>query len=238
MKPSHSHISERYNQEMEDLRSRLLAMGGLVQAQLERALRALQLADADTALAVVAGDDAVDALENSIDELCAEVIARRQPTANDLRLILTATRIAAALERVGDEVNRIGRMLVSLIEHEDRQPHYEGVFQMGQVVRRQLHDCLDALARMDEALAASVVANDSTVDDFEKRLTDQLIAMMQSDPASVPRLIELLWVVRSLERIGDHARNIGRGVVLLSGDRSQSRTPQRSQGTGVTATLS
>jgi phosphate transport system protein len=219
MRPSHSHISQRFNQEIEDIRSRLLAMGGLVEAQLERALVALQSGDADKASAVVDGDDAVDALESSIDDLCAEVIARRQPAASDLRLILTATRMAASLERVGDEVHRIARMLVSLIEHEGRQPHYDGVHQMGQRVRRQLHDTLDALARMDGPLAAHVIANDRTIDEHDARVTRELIAVLQRKPAAAERVVELLWVVRSLERVGDHARNIGHGVLAIVGDR-------------------
>jgi len=238
MKPGHSHISQRYNQEIEDIRSRLLAMGGLVEAQLERALSVLHSADAEVAYAVVAGDDAVDALESSIDDLCAEVIARRQPTASDLRLILTATRMAAALERVGDEVHRIGRMLIRLIEQEDRQPHYEGVFLMGQRVRRQLHDTLDALARMDGALAASVIANDRTIDDCDQRVTQELIAVMQQEPSSAEQVVDLLWIVRSLERIGDHARNIGRGILDLSTERPQAPAAPRPQASGLPATLS
>lgn len=243
MKPGHSHISQRYNQEIEDIRSRLLAMGGLVEAQLERALSALHSADAEVAYAVLAGDEAVDALESSIDDLCAEVIARRQPTASDLRLILSATRIAAALERVGDEVHRIGRMLISLIEHEDRQPHYEGVFQMGQRVRRQLHDSLDALARMDGELATRVIANDRTIDEHDQRVTRELIGVIQREPAAAERVVELLWVVRSLERVGDHARNIGRAILDLSVERPQAgalpatATP-KPQGSGLPATLS
>jgi phosphate transport system protein len=110
-------------------------------------------------------------------------------------------------------------MLVSLIEHEGRQPHYEGVHQMGQRVRRQLHDTLDALARMDGPLAARVIANDRTIDEHDARVTRELIAVLQREPAAAERVVELLWVVRSLERVGDHARNIGHGVLALVGDR-------------------
>ncbi len=238
MKPGHGHISERFNQEIEDLRSRLLAMGGLVEAQLDRALVALQSADAELAFRVVAGDDAVDALESSIDDLCAEVIARRQPTASDLRLVLSATRIAAALERIGDEVHRIARMLVSLIEHEGFKPHYEGVQQMGQRLRRQLHDTLDALARMDAALADSVIINDQAIDELDQRVTRRLIGVMQQDPSSAERVVELLWVVRSLERVGDLARNICRDILQLAVVRPEvAATPGR-EPAGRPATLS
>jgi len=238
MKPGHGHISERFNQEIEDLRSRLLAMGGLVEAQLDRALVALQTADADMAFRVVAGDDAVDALESSIDDLCAEVIARRQPTASDLRLILSATRIAAALERSGDEVHRIARMLVSLIEHEGPKPHYEGVQQLGQRLRRQLHDTLDALARMDTALADRVITNDQAIDEMDQRVTRQLIGVLQHDPSSAERIVELLWVVRSLERVGDLARNICRDILQLSVGRAEAAAAPVRESVGRAATLS
>jgi phosphate transport system protein len=227
MKPLPSHISERFNQEIEDIRARLLTMGGLVEAQLGRALVAMQDGDADLAYAVVDGDDAVDALEVSIDDLCAEVIARRQPAANDLRLILTATRLATDIERIGDETHRIGRMLINLIESEGRQPHYEGVIAMGQLVRHQLQDALDTLARLDPERALTVAANDRVIDAHDERVTRELVQVMQRDPASIARVVDLLWVVRAFERIGDHARNICRGVAYLVHGRSgeQQRGP-------------
>lgn len=210
-----SHISQQYNRELEDIRSRVLAMGGLVEEQLDKAMRAMLNGDADLAELVATSDYAVNSLEVSIDEECTEILARRQPAAGDLRLVLAVTKTITDLERVGDEAEKIGRMVLRLIQNESPKSYYLGVLGMGNRVRRQLHAALDAFARMDPDAALEVVNQDIEVDRENDGIMRQLITYMMEDPRSISRVLDVVWVVRALERIGDHAGNICENVIYL-----------------------
>jgi phosphate transport system protein len=190
-------------------------MGGLVEKQLRRALKALVKGDSDLGEQVVEDDFRVNRMEVSIDEECSQIIARRQPTAGDLRLIITIIKTITDLERVGDEAEKIGFLSSKLASEERPQNRYRELKHMGKMVREQLHATLDCLARLDSRQALQIAKDDSVVDEEYEAIMRQSITHMMEDPRRIGRLLDTLWVARSLERIGDHAVNICEYVVYL-----------------------
>lgn len=209
------HISHRYNEELEDIRNRVLTMGGLVEQQLADALAALANADSELAEKVVSSDYQINAIEVEVDEECTLVIARRQPTASDLRLVMAVIKTITDLERIGDEAERIGRMALHLADSPRPRNGYAELHHLGSQVRKMLHDALDAFARTDVELAVDVVRQDLEVDREYEGIIRQLITYMMEDPRSIPRVINVLWSARALERIGDRSRNICEYVIYL-----------------------
>ncbi len=209
------HIFQQYTQELEDVRARVLEMGGLVEEQLCKALDALSKGSADIAHYVAAHDFRVNALQVGIDEECTQIIARRQPAASDLRLVLAITKIITDLERVGDEAAKIGRMVLHLVENESPKSYYVGVLSLGHHVRHALNAALDAFARMDSEEAMRIAREDAKVDKEYDAIMRQLITYMMEDPRSITRALHVVWIVRALERIGDHAKNVCESVVYL-----------------------
>ena len=210
------HTSHRFDDDLEAIRQKLLSAGGLVENQLKDALSAL--ADCDSALAqqVISNDEGVNDLEVEIDQLCAEVIARRQPMASDLRLLIAAIKIINDLERMGDEAVRIARMAARLAEVERKDGRQFEVRHMGEHVRSMLRDALDAFARVDLELAMKVLEEDRVVDKEYASLTRALITFMMEDPREIPRALEVQWSARALERIGDRACNIAEYVIYFA----------------------
>jgi phosphate transport system protein len=202
------HISTQFNEELEDILNRILAMGGLVEQQLDDAVKALAECDAELGSLVMGRDYQINALEVAIDEECTQIIARRQPTASDLRLIMSIIKTITDLERIGDEAERIGRLAVALAESEGGRKHFAGIEQMGYQVRDMLHRTLDAYARMDVDAAIQVWKEDRKVDMQYENITRQLITYMMEDPRSIPWVLDVMWSARALERIGDRTRNI------------------------------
>lgn len=202
------HISTQFNEELEDVLNRVLAMGGLVEQQLTDAVKALTECDAELASTVTGRDYQINALEVAIDEECTQIIARRQPTASDLRLIMAIIKTIADLERIGDEAERIGRLAVAFAEAEGTKKHFSGIEQMGNQVSHMLHRTLNAYARMDVDTAINVWKEDRKVDSQYENITRQLITHMMEDPRSIPWVLDVLWSARALERIGDRTRNI------------------------------
>ena len=209
------HISQRFNEELEAIRNQVLAMGGLVEQQLNNALQAYS--DRDSALAeqVITDDYKVNALEVSIDEECTQVLARRQPAAGDLRLVVTVIKTITDLERIGDEVGKVAKMTTHLAELDGSTDHAIDIAQMGDHVRQMLHDALDAFARTDVEAALAVAQEDIKVDREYEALMRQLITYMMEDPRSIRRSLDMMWTARALERIGDHSRNICEYVIYL-----------------------
>lgn len=209
------HISQRFNEELEAIRNQVLAMGGLVEQQLNNALQAY--ADRDGALAeqVITDDYQVNALEVAIDEECTQVLARRQPAAGDLRLVVTVIKTITDLERIGDEVGKVAKMTTHLAELGGSTDHAIDIAHMGDHVRQMLHDALDAFARTDVEAALSVAQEDIKVDREYEALMRQLITYMMEDPRSIRRSLDMMWTARALERIGDHSRNICEYVIYL-----------------------
>jgi phosphate transport system protein len=209
------HISQQFQHELEDIRSRVLEMGGLVEQQLTEALEALAKHDLGLAETVATSDHKVDILEVRLDEECTEIIARRQPAASDLRLILAVIRIITDLERVGDEAEKIGRMVIHLLEIEGSNSYYVGVLAMGQHVQEMLKAALNAFARMDSREALQIAQQEPRIDREYDATMRQLITYMMEDPRSITRSLDVVWIARALERISDHAANICESVIYL-----------------------
>jgi len=209
------HYSRQFNEELEAIRGRALEMGGLVEQQLKRALKALVKGDSELGEQVAHDDYQVNHLEVSIDEECARIIALRQPTASDLRLVMAIIKTITDLERVGDEAEKIGFLSSRLAVQERPENRYKEIKHLGRQVREMLHNALDCLARLDAEAALSIAQEDSNVDDEYEAIMRQSITLMMEDPRSIRRVLDTLWVARSLERIGDHAVNICEYVVFM-----------------------
>ena len=209
------HISQQFNAELEDLRNSLLAMGGLVEQQVSEAIEALIDADSDRASTVCEKDTDVNFMEVSIDQECSRILARRQPAASDLRLVMACTKAATDLERIGDEAAKIARFAIKLSEQGESPRGYIETRHIGNHVRQMVRDALDAFARFDAEQALNVAKEDKSVDREYKSATRELVTYMMEDPRSITRVLNIMWVLRSLERIGDHARNISEYVIYL-----------------------
>jgi phosphate transport system protein len=211
----HHHISRRYNDELDRVRTHFLAMGGLVEQQLQKALRALVEGDGSLAQAVEAEELHVDDLEVAIDEECSFLLAMRAPTAGDLRVVVALMKAVTDLERIGDEGEKIGIIAARLATTERPADHYREARHLGRAASEMLHDALDAFARMDAVSAVAVARRDQLLDEEFEAIQRQCITFMMEDTRAIRRTLDLLWVVRSLERIGDHAKNICEHLVYM-----------------------
>lgn len=209
------HISAQYNAELEDVRSRVMAMGGLVEEQIQMATRALVEFDTELAEKVMENDTKINALEVMLDEECAQILARRQPAASDLRLIVAVIKTITDLERMGDEAEKVARMAMQLSEMERPKNQYHEIQSLSEHVQKMTHDALDAFARMDADAAIGVAKQDDRIDREYEGIMRQLMTFMVEDPRSIKRVLDAMWAVRALERIGDHAKNICEYIIYL-----------------------
>ncbi|MEM7279426.1 MAG: phosphate signaling complex protein PhoU [Pseudomonadota bacterium] len=209
------HISKRFNKDLEDLRSSVLSMGGLVETQIERAIEAIVKGDSELGLKVAHDDYKVNKLEVSIDEECSRILATRSPAAGDLRLIFAIIKTITDLERIGDEAEKIGYLASRLAEMDRPADSYGELKNLGQHVRLMVRDCMDAFARLDTSAALDVIKEDEHVDEEYEAVQRQCITFMMEDPRTIKRVMNVTWVARSLERIGDHAKNICEYVVYM-----------------------
>ncbi|WP_166108784.1 phosphate signaling complex protein PhoU [Pseudoalteromonas sp. Z9A5] len=219
------HISGRFNQELENVRNHVLSMGGLVEQQLNSALDAVSSNDAELAQKVRENDYKVNAMEVSIDEECTRIIARRQPAASDLRLVVAIAKTIADLERIGDEAKRIAKVALDSFT-KDQQDLLVNIENMGRQVLKMLHDVLDAFARMDVQRAFQVHKEDAKVDREYEAITRQIMTYMMEDPRSIPKIMDLVWSVRSLERIGDRCQNIAEYIIYFVNGKDIRHTSQ------------
>lgn len=219
------HISGRFNQELENVRNHVLSMGGLVEQQLNSALDAVSQNDAALAQKVRENDYKVNAMEVSIDEDCTRIIAKRQPAASDLRLVIAIAKTIADLERIGDEAKRIAKVALDSFT-KDQQDLLVNIENMGRQVSKMLHDVLDAFARMDVQRAFEVHKEDAKVDREYEAITRQIMTYMMEDPRSIPKIMDLVWSVRSLERIGDRCQNIAEYVIYFVNGKDIRHTSQ------------
>jgi len=210
------HISQQFDEEMEDLRNQVLKMGGLVEQQISGAIKALQNTNAPGAEKVILKDHKVNALEVKIDEACTQILARRQPAATDLRMVIAVIKTITDLERIGDEAEKIAKMALNLAENDiNFHNRYAGVRHLGAGVKRMVHDVLDAYARLDVDAAIQVVRDDEEVDNDYQELMRTLVTYMMEDPRRISEVLDVIWAARSLERIGDHAKNISEYIIYL-----------------------
>ena len=209
------HISQRFDKQLEGIRSQVLAMGGLVEQQVNDAMQSLLTGDAELARKVMGGDEEVNKLDLKADEDCFKIIAMRQPTASDLRLVTVVSKTIADLERIGDEAVRIARMALNLSEKDRPKKNYRELRALGKHVEEMLHNALDAFVRQDVKLALAVAREDHRVDEEYESLLRQLMTYMMEDPRKISRSIDMMWSARSLERIGDHARNIAEHTIYM-----------------------
>jgi phosphate transport system protein len=210
------HISKQFDAELESVRASVLQMGGLVEQQIVQALHALTSGDVATADRVVQQDDMINALEMSIDEDCNRIIARRQPAAGDLRMVMTVVKLITDLERIGDEADKIARM-AKLIHTSDRlyTPRINDVRRVADIALDMLRKALDAFARLDTGVAVELLRQDEEVDESFRAILRQLITFMMEDPRTISASLEILFVAKAIERIGDHAKNMAEYVVYL-----------------------
>ena len=210
------HISQQFDEEMEALRNQVLKMGGLVEQQIKGAIEALQDTNAQGAEKIILRDHKVNALEVAIDEACTQILARRQPAASDLRMVIAVIKTITDLERIGDEAERIAIMALNLAE-DDAGFHsrYAGIRHLGDQVKSMVHDVLDAYARLDVDAAIQVVRDDENADREYQDLIRMLITYMMEDPRTISEVLDVIWAARALERIGDHAKNIAEYVIYM-----------------------
>jgi phosphate transport system protein len=209
------HISQQFNAELEDIRTRVMQMGGLVEQQLRDAVKALIDMDESLAEVVITNDYKINAMEVSIDEECTQILARRQPTASDLRLVIAVIKTITDLERIGDEAERIGRMALRFAAEKGHTKMLTGIQHLGELVTNMLHDTLDAFARMDIGAAITVARRDEKADQEYESILRNVMTYMMEDTRSIPLLLDIMWSARALERIGDRAQNICEYVIYL-----------------------
>jgi phosphate transport system protein len=203
------HISRRFNKDIEDLRNNVLAMGGLVESQLSQAITAIVSGDSELGLQVARDDYKVNKLEVNIDEECGRILA------GDLRLIVAIIKTITDLERIGDEAEKIGFLSSKLAAMDRPSDSYRELKTLGQHVAHMLRDAMNAFARMDVEEAWEVVREDERVDEEYEAIQRQCITFMMEDPRSIKRVMNVTWCARSLERIGDHAKNICEYVIYM-----------------------
>ncbi|WP_286240585.1 phosphate signaling complex protein PhoU [Neptuniibacter halophilus] len=210
-----THISQQFNEELEQIRTQLLTMGGVVERQVHDCIEALLNGDAELAEQSRKVDKQTNEMELMIDEQCTTIIARRQPAASDLRLIIAVSRSTTNLERMGDEASRICRHAIELVDEGESPRGYQEVRHIGNLVREMVKDVLTAFARNDTELAYQVAKRDKAVDQEYRSAMRSLATFMMEDPRSISSVMNVIWVLRSLERIGDHARSLAHHLIYL-----------------------
>ena len=209
------HISRRYNEDLEGVRNRVLQMGGFVEQQMQQAVAALIDADSRLGEEVARGDHKVNDMEVSIDEECSRILATRAPAASDLRLIVAIIKTITDLERIGDEAEKIAYIASRLAVMERPADRYREIKHLGRLAQAMVHDALDAFARLDADAALRICRDDRVIDDEYESIQRQCLTFMMEDPRTIRRALDVMWVARSLERIGDHAKNLSEYVVYM-----------------------
>jgi phosphate transport system protein len=209
------HTSKKFDSELEGIRTRVLQMGGMVELQIVKAMEGLSNGDLLLIDQVIENDNRVNLLEIELDEACNQVIAKRQPTAVDLRMVSTVQKTITDLERIGDEAKKIAK--TAKLHHNTPSPFTPPIRlnHIADAVVDMLRTALDSYARLDTVSAAQVVRQDKEVDAEFKGIMRQLITYMMEDPRTISQAIELMFVAKSVERIGDHSKNIAEYVVYM-----------------------
>ena len=225
------HLSRQFDEDLERLRSSVLQMGGIVESQLSTITKAYANNNSATVLVVLENDREVNAMEKAIDDDCIHIIAKRQPTASDLRLIMGVSKMVTDLERSGDEVKKIAKS-IRRIQNSELTPHRElallkgitDVRHLSKAASSQLRKSLDSFARLDTGDAGAVIAGDEDLDAEFKAIVRQLITYMMEDPRSITTSLDIITIARAIERVGDHAKNIAEQVIYIAEGRDVRHT--------------
>lgn len=209
------HISKQFDEDLEDAREHVLTMGGMVEQQIADAVQALVEGDGDLGESVARGDFRINRMEVDIDEECTRILAKRQPQAGDLRLVTAIIKTITDLERIGDEAEKIGRLASHLASQDRPRSAFQQIDLLGRHVRAMVHDALNAFARIDPEVALQVSREDQQVDREYEATVRQCITYMMEDPRTIRQMLDIMWAVKALERIGDHATNIGEYVIYF-----------------------
>jgi phosphate transport system protein len=209
------HISRRFNEDLEHVRSDVLKMGGLVEAQFDDAVKALGDGDSELGLRVAQDDYKINRMEVNIDEQCSRILATRAPAASDLRLIIAIIKAITDLERIGDEAEKIGVLASRLASVERPSTNYRELRNLARHVKAMIRGTLDAFARLDAQESLKVVRMDDIVDEEYESIYRQGVTFMMEDPRTISRVMDTTWAARSLERIGDHCKNICEYVMFM-----------------------
>jgi phosphate transport system protein len=209
------HILSRYNADLEGVRSGVLQMGGLVEQQLQNGVVAVVAGDSRLGEEVARLDHRINAMEVAIDDDCSRILATRGPTASDLRLIVAVIKTITDLERIGDEAEKLGHAATRMNALERPTDRYRELKHIGELVSDMVHGALDAFARLDSEAALAVARRDRGVDEEYEAIQRQCITFMMEDPRMIRRTLDVLWIARALERIGDHAKNICEYVLYM-----------------------
>jgi len=210
------HLSSQFDEELARLRTHVLQMGGLVETQVSAAIDAYSTGEVASVKAIVETDRKVNELEKAIDDDCAHVIAKRQPTASDLRLVLGISKIVTDLERAGDEAKKIAKGVRRIYENGHMPSQYGvGIRHLAEAALNMVRQALDAFARLDVEQAGGVIRADSEVDTEFKSIIRQLITHMMEDPRTITTSIDIITIARAIERIGDHAKNVSEQVIYI-----------------------
>jgi phosphate transport system protein len=208
------HTHKQFDAEMEEIRSGVLAMGGLVETQLTRAIDALKHPDVDLIASVATDEQAINQMQVDIDQRCSQIIAKRQPAAIDLRMVLTVVKVVNELERIGDEIKKIAYKAQQMQRPERlSNVRFHEITRAAELAEGNLKLALDAFARLDVKAAAQVVSNDEAIDSAFLSILRQLISYMMEDPRTISAALEIVFIAKSIERIGDHAKNVAENVV-------------------------
>jgi len=208
------HTSKNYEHELKDLREKLLLMGGKAEEMIAQAMQALIQGNASLARQLIEEDQQINQLEKEIDGLCFNLLALRQPTASDLRFIVTSLKVVTDLERMGDLGVNIAERALELLVEPPLKPYIHMPI-LSQMAQKMMKDALDAFVTRDTALAQNVLAQDDGVDDLTQKLFDDLSALMKEDPKNVNRAVRLTFVAKYLERVADHATNVAEMVLFM-----------------------
>ena len=209
------HTSAQFNAELEGARKHLMEMGGLVEQQIDVAFRSLMSVDTDLAAKAIKMDKDVNKMELMIDKETTHILAKRNPAASDLRFIISVTKTVNDLERIGDEAAKIAKQAIELSDSGSGPQGFVELRHIGEKVRQMVHMSLDAFARLDADAALSVMHQDEAVDLEYGTAIRTLVTKMMEDPRTISRALNVMWALRSLERIGDHARNVAESVIYL-----------------------
>jgi len=210
------HTSKTFDLELESLRTRVLQMGGLVEQQVRKAMEGLYAGDIPLLQTVIRDDSRVNQLEIELDTACNQVIAKRQPTAIDLRMIITVLKSINDLERIGDKARKIARLGTALYDQHASSAPDVALDHIAELTLKMLRTSLDAFARLDAIAAAEVLHLDETVNAEYQAVVRQLITYMMEDPRTISRSLDIMGIAKAIERVGDHAKNIAEYVIYLA----------------------